>query len=115
MKPLNPIMAALLAASSASFALPGTAVAKEPAAAANATAKAAKAKTAAQKAAAAKAIADAKAAAAKPGDAGHAQAVKDLNFVLPRLIELVDRNADARKDIGERLAKFIQGKSAGQQ
>lgn len=42
-------------------------------------------------------------------DAAHLQAVRDINVVLPRLIDILGHDAQARKDVGERLAKFVQG------
>lgn len=76
MKPLKPVMAALLAASSAAFALPGIAFAD---------------------------------------DAAHAQAVKDKDLLVPRYIDVIGRTPEARKGVGERLAKFVQGREPGKQ
>ena len=100
MKPLNPVMAAFLAASSVVVASPGIAFANCP------TPDCGVKKTPALTAMTAQAPAD---------DGGHAQAIRDMNFVMPRLIALVAGKPEARKDIGERLAKFIKGKGAGKQ
>ncbi len=85
MKPLKPVMAALLAAASASFATPGTAFAATP-------------------------------------DAPTATEVDCLKALdVPEtspdnaLTCLVQKKPEARKDIGERLASFIQGKEPGRQ
>jgi hypothetical protein len=83
MKPLKPVMAAFLAASSFAFALPRTAVADEPA----------------------------------PNSDGVARAkalTHDKEFVA-HLISLVDGKPEVRKDVGERLAKFIQSREKGKQ
>ncbi|MBI3564275.1 MAG: hypothetical protein HY079_03655 [Elusimicrobia bacterium] len=92
MKPLNPVMAALLAAASATFASPGLAHA--------AKARPPKTPAGATRAPAADCL--------KALDDAGTDSVNALTC-------LVEKKPEARRDIGERLASLLQGKDPGRQ